>query len=137
MVSMEEKKENFLSNPLDFIYSENFLKKYINSSALLDKEKEKLSVGDLIEITYKVPENGKETIHTYQGLIISIKNRGIQKSFTIRRAVQGIGVEQTFIAHSPNIISLKKQQSFRVRRSKLYFLRNLRGKSLGLKRKRF
>ena len=64
-----------------------------------------------------------------------MKNRGIGKSFTLRRAVQGIGVEQVFVANSPKIVSIMKKQSSKVRRAKLYFLRNLSGKSTRLKRK--
>jgi large subunit ribosomal protein L19 len=71
----------------------------------------------------------------YEGLIISISNKGLGKSFTIRRTVQGIGVEQIFLANSPKIISIVKKQSSTVRRAKLYFLRFLSGKSTRLKRK--
>jgi large subunit ribosomal protein L19 len=84
---------------------------------------------------YLIPEGEKERIQMYEGLIISISNKGLGKSFTIRRTVQGIGVEQIFLANSPKIISIVKKQSSTVRRAKLYFLRFLSGKSTRLKRK--
>ena len=71
----------------------------------------------------------------YEGLIIAINNRGLGKSFTLRRTVQGIGVEQIFLLNSPKIVSIVKKQSSKVRRAKLYFIRSLRGKSARLKAK--
>ena len=101
----------------------------------MDESKEKIRVGDIIRLSYIIPEGEKERIQSYEGLIIGIQNRGLGKSFTLRRLVQGIGVEQIFLAHSPKIISITKKQSSKVRRSKLYFLRFLNGKSTRLKRK--
>jgi large subunit ribosomal protein L19 len=109
--------------------------KYSKSDALLDQDKKKIKVGDIIKIFYSIPEGEKERIQSYEGLIISIKNRGLGKSFTLRRVVQGIGVEQIFLANSPKIISIAKKQSSKVRRAKLYFMRFLSGKSTRLKTK--
>lgn len=92
-----------------------------------------LKVGDIIRIGYLIPEGEKERTQYYQGLIIAIKNRGIGKSLILRRTVQGIGIEQVFILNSPKIVSIIKKQSSKVRRSKLYFIRKLRGKSTRLK----
>lgn len=119
--------------------SKNLLKliesKYSNDNALLDEKKEKIEVGDIIKIAYIIPEGEKERTQFYEGIIISISNRGLGKSFTLRRNVQGIGVEQIFVANSPKIISITKKQSSKIRRAKLYFLRYLSGKSTRLKRK--
>jgi len=109
--------------------------KYSNPNALTTTEKEKIKVGDLIRLSYLIPEGEKERIQSYEGLIISISNRGLGKSFTLRRTVQGIGIEQVFVAHSPKIVSIYKKQSSKVRRAKLYFIRFLSGKSTRLKRK--
>lgn len=109
--------------------------KYSNPNALTTTEKEKIKVGDLIRLSYLIPEGEKERIQSYEGLIISISNRGLGKSFTLRRTVQGIGIEQVFVAHSPKIVSIFKKQSSKVRRAKLYFIRFLSGKSTRLKRK--
>jgi large subunit ribosomal protein L19 len=109
--------------------------KYLKPTALLDEEKNVIEVGDIIKMGYLIPEGDKERIQIYEGLIISISNKGLGKSFTLRRTVQGIGVEQVFLANSPKIVSIVKKQSSKVRRAKLYFLRYLSGKSTRLKRK--
>jgi large subunit ribosomal protein L19 len=109
--------------------------KYLKEKALLTETNQKLRVGDIIRMAYIIPEGDKERTQYYEGLIISISNRGLGKSFTLRRNVQGIGVEQVFLANSPKITSIIKKQSSKVRRAKLYFIRSLRGKSTRLKSK--
>jgi large subunit ribosomal protein L19 len=113
----------------------SFLEKYYQPNALLDQNKSLLRVGDLIQVQYLIPEGDKERIQFYQGVIIAIQNRSLGKSFTLRRLVQGIWLEQIFPAHSPKIVSIIKKQSAIVRRAKLYFLRQLTGKASRLKRK--
>jgi large subunit ribosomal protein L19 len=108
-------------------------------SKFLKSENSKLNeikVGDIIKIEYKIPEGDKERIQSYEGLVISKQNRSLGKSFTLRRTVQGIGIEQIFLLHSPKIASITKKQSSKVRRAKLYFIRALSGKSTRLKIKR-
>jgi large subunit ribosomal protein L19 len=100
-----------------------------------DKSTE-IKVGDIIKIEYKIPEGDKERIQSYEGLVISKQNRSLGKSFTLRRTVQGVGIEQIFLLHSPKIASITKKQSSKVRRAKLYFIRALSGKSTRLKIKR-
>lgn len=112
--------------------SNNDLIKYVESKYLKNQFSE-IKIGDIIRITYLIPEGEKERIQSYEGLIIAIKNRGIGKSFIIRRTVQGIGIEQVFVLNSPKILSIKKKQESKVRRAKLYFIRNLRGKATRLK----
>ena len=109
--------------------------KYLQEKSLLTETNEKLQVGDIIRLGYIIPEGDKERTQYYEGLIISISNRGLGKSFTLRRMVQGVGVEQVFLANSPKIVSIIKKQSSKVRRAKLYFMRSLRGKSTRLKPK--
>nr|AIM52763.1 50S ribosomal protein L19 [Ochromonas sp. CCMP1393] len=92
--------------------------------------------GDILRIGYKIPEGDKERIQFYEGLVISIKNRTLSKTFKVRRTVQGIGVEQTFIFNSPKIVSITRKQASKVRRAKLYFIRELKGKASRLKIKR-
>ena len=110
-------------------------KKYLKEQALRSIQDQKIQVGDIIRLSYSIPEGDKERIQNYEGLIISISNRGLGKSFTLRRTVQGIGVEQVFLANSPKIVSILRKQSSKVRRAKLYFLRYLTGKSTRLKPK--
>lgn len=110
-------------------------KKYLKEKALLTENNQNIRVGDIIRLAYTIPEGDKERTQYYEGLIISISNKGLGKSFTLRRTVQGIGVEQVFLANSPKIISISRKQASKVRRAKLYFIRNLRGKSTRLKPK--
>lgn len=119
--------------------SKDFLKiieeKYQKINCLLDEQNQQIKVGDIIRVNYLIPEGEKDRLQTYEGLIISISNRGLGKSFTLRRTSHGIGVEQIFMAHSPKIVSIVKKQSSKVRRAKLFFLRSLTGKATKLKRK--
>nr|YP_009545194.1 ribosomal protein L19 [Synura uvella]AYO28348.1 ribosomal protein L19 [Synura uvella] len=107
--------------------------KYLKNNTLITKKKSTIKIGDIVRIGYLIPEGEKERTQYYEGLIIAINNRQIGKSFIIRRTVQNIGIEQIFVLNSPKIISITKKQSSKVRRSKLYFLRELRGKSTRLK----
>lgn len=109
-----------------------FLKENIIKS---DSRNTRLEVGDVLRIGYTVYEGNKERTQYYEGVVIAKQNRGLGKSFTIRRTVQGIGVEQIFLLNSPKILSITKKQSSKVRRAKLYFLRGLTGKATRLKRK--
>ena len=99
----------------------------------LKNSKEVIEVGDILRIGYIIPEGDKERTQYYEGVVIAKQNRGLGKSFTIRRSVQGIGVEQVFLVNSPKIVSMVKKQSSKVRRAKLYYLRALSGKSTRLK----
>ena len=108
-------------------------KNYIESDYL--KNVVDLSVGESVRIGIQIVEGNKERTQYYEGLIISKNNRGLGKSFTLRRSVQGVGIEQIFLANSPKITSIVKKQSSKVRRAKLYFIRSLRGKSTRLKSK--
>jgi len=109
--------------------------KYLKNLNNHQEESDKISVGNIIRIAYTVPEGDKERIQYYEGLVIGRQNRGLGQSFTIRRTVQGIGVEQVFLVNSPKIVSITKKQSSKVRRAKLYFIRTLVGKALKLKQK--
>jgi large subunit ribosomal protein L19 len=127
---MKQIKEKKISmNLVEFVES-----KYLKVNQLRDIKNEKIQVGDIIKVSYSIPEGNKERIQSYEGLIIAIQNRGLGKSFTLRRSVQGIGVEQIFLVNSPKISEITKKQSSKVRRSKLYFMRFLNGKSTRLKR---
>ena len=99
------------------------------------KEKQNIKIGDLLKISYSIPEGVKERIQTYEGLLLCIKNRGLGKSIRIRKIINGIGVEQIFPLHSPKIASIFIKQHSKVKRAKLYFVRKLYGKAFKLKRK--
>lgn len=108
--------------------------KFLRNENYTSKE-EGLRVGEIIRIGYTIQEGDKERVQYYEGLIIAQQNRGLNRTFTLRRTVQGIGLEQVFILNSPKIVSIVKKQKSKIRRSKLYFIRELSGKSTRLKRK--
>jgi large subunit ribosomal protein L19 len=92
-----------------------------------------IKIGDTIRLGLKIKEGDKERIQYYEGVIISKKNFAINMTITVRRVIQGIGLERLFIINSPRIISIEIKKSAKIRRSKLYYLRNLSGKATRLK----
>jgi large subunit ribosomal protein L19 len=131
----ENKTNNNLLKEKNLNLIQKIESKYLKNLNNHQEESDKISVGNIIRIAYTVPEGDKERIQYYEGLVIGRQNRGLGQSFTIRRTVQGIGVEQVFLVNSPKIISITKKQSSKVRRAKLYFIRTLVGKALKLKQK--
>jgi len=92
-----------------------------------------LKTGDSIKIGVKIIEGNKERVQFYEGVIIAKKNNGLNTTITVRKILQGIGVERVFLIHSPKVDSINVLRSSKVRRAKLYYLRNLRGKASRLK----
>ncbi len=89
--------------------------------------------GDTLRVHVKIKEGDKERIQVFQGTVISRRGGGTGETFTVRKISSGIGVERVFPLHSPNIAKIEKVRSGIVRRSKLYYLRNLTGKSARIK----
>lgn len=108
----------------------------------LEKEQIRMDIpdfdsGDTIKVHVKIREGEKERIQIFQGVVIK-KTRGYSSArFTIRKISNGVGVERIFPLHSPVIDKIEVVSKGRVRRSKLYYLRNLRGKAARIKEKRF
>lgn len=92
-----------------------------------------LKIGDSVKIGVKIIEGNKERVQFYEGTIIAKKNSGINTTITVRKILQGIGIERVFLIHSPKVDSITVLRSSKVRRAKLYYLRNLRGKASRLK----
>ena len=90
-------------------------------------------IGDTVRLGLKIQEGEKTRIQSYEGVIISKKNIGLNKIITVRRIFQGVGIERCFLIHSPKIQNIEIIRSSKVRRSKLYYLRNLYGKATRLK----
>ncbi|CAM9104375.1 unnamed protein product [Chrysoparadoxa australica] len=95
----------------------------------------KLYVGDTVKIGVSIKEGNKQRTQFYEGIIISTQNSGINKTITVRRVMQGIGIERIFLVHSPKLMSIEIKRSSKVRRSKLYYLRKLSGKASRLKQR--
>lgn len=96
----------------------------------------KIAPGDTVKVHVKVKEGEKERIQVYQGIVISIRGGGMRTSFTVRKISVGVGVERIFPLHSPSIDHLEILRSGKVRRAKLYFLREKLGKAGRLKERR-
>ena len=93
----------------------------------------KISIGDTVRVWVKVVEGSRERLQAFEGVVIAMRNGGIRETFTVRRVSYGIGVERTFPMHSPRVDHVEIIRSGKVRRAKLYYLRNLQGKAAQLK----
>lgn len=92
-----------------------------------------LAIGDQVKVFVKVVEGDKERLQAYEGIIIAFKNGGIRETVTVRRVTFGVGVERTFPVHSPKIDHIEVVRHGKVRRAKLYYLRERTGKAAKLK----
>ena len=92
-----------------------------------------IKIGDNVKIGVKIIEGNKERVQFYEGTILAKKNNSINTTITVRKILQGIGIERIFLIHSPKIYSITVLRSSKVRRAKLYYLRNLKGKASRLK----
>ena len=93
--------------------------------------------GDTVKVHVKIREGEKERIQIFQGIVIAKRKGGIRSSFTVRKVSYGIGVERIFPLHSPSIDKIEVVQLGLVRRSRLFYLRKLRGKAARVKVKRY
>ncbi len=94
-----------------------------------------LYVGDTVRVGVIIQEGGKERTQPYEGVLISKGSAGVTKTITVRRVFQGVGVERVFLIHSPQIESIKVLRRAKVRRAKLYYLRDRIGKATRLKQR--
>ncbi|GEM_PF-273065 len=85
-------------------------------------------VGDTIRVHYRIKEGDRERIQPFEGVVIRIRGGGLDKTFTVRKESYGVGIERTFPYYSPNIEKIEVVKIGKVRRAKLYFLRELKGK---------
>ncbi len=92
-------------------------------------------VGDTVRVNVKVVEGNRERIQAFEGVVISRRNGSVRETFTVRRVSYGVGVERTFPVHSPRIGSIEVIRRGKVRRAKLYYLRNVTGKAAKVKEK--
>lgn len=89
--------------------------------------------GDNVKVHVRLREGEKERIQVFEGLVIARKHGGISETFTVRKISSGIGVERTFPLHAPTVAKIELQRRGRVRRAKLYYIRQLRGKAARIK----
>ena len=103
------------------------------NNSFMKKDLPLIRIGDTLKLGVKIIEGNKERVQFYEGIVIAKKNSSINTTITVRKVLDGIGVERIFLIHSPKIDSITVLRSSKVRRSKLYYLRNLRGKASRLK----
>ena len=104
-------------------------------NAQLRSDIPEFSVGDTVRVEVKVVEGSRERLQAFEGVVIARRNGSCRETFTVRRTSYGVGVERTFPLHSPRVDSIKVTRRGRVRRAKLYYLRNLSGKAAKVKEK--
>lgn len=105
-------------------------------SEYMKEEVPSFAVGDTVKVHFKVIEGNRERIQVFEGAVIKKKGGGIGETFTVRRVSYGVGIERVFPLHSPKIDKIQVARWGDVRRSKLYFLRQLRGKAARIKEKK-
>ena len=103
------------------------------SEGSLKAEAPELSIGDTVKVHVKIKEGEKYRIQIFEGTVIAKKHGGINETFTVRRVAHGCGVERVFPVNSPNVAKVELVRSGRVRRSKLYYLRDRVGKAAKVK----
>ena len=99
----------------------------------LREEPFKFEIGSTVRVHVKIKEGSRERIQLFSGLVIAKKNGGISETFTVRKIAYGVGVEKTFPLHSPNVVAVKVTRRGKVRRAKLYYVRDKIGKDAQVK----
>ena len=92
-------------------------------------------VGDTVRVGVRISEGNKERVQPYEGVVISKRHGGLNQTITVRRIFQGIGVERVFMVHSPQVASIKVERRGKVRRAKLFYLRERVGKATRVKQR--
>ncbi len=102
-------------------------------AANLKEEKPVITIGSTVRVHVKIREGERERIQIFEGTVIAKNNTGISETFTVRRISYGVGVERVFPVHSPNVAKVETVRNGKVRRAKLYYLRDRVGKSAKVK----
>jgi large subunit ribosomal protein L19 len=112
------------------------LVKFVEEQAAVKKQVPAFKAGDTLSVHYKIREGNKERIQIYQGVVIQRNSVGVNETFTVRKMSNGVGVERIFPVNSPNIDKIDVNSHGKVRRAKLFYLRELTGKAARIKSKR-
>ena len=132
-VKVEQKEKNMVSETTQNLSASNLIKEF--ESEQLKKELPEIYVGDTVKVGVKITEGNKERVQPYEGVVIAKRHGGINQTITVRRIFQGIGVERIFMLHSPQVASLKVERRGKVRRAKLFYLRDRVGKATRVKQR--
>ncbi len=132
-VAVEQKEENLVSETKKTISVSNLIEEFENEQ--LKKELPEIYVGDTVKVGVRITEGNKERVQPYEGVVIAKRHGGLNQTITVRRIFQGIGVERVFMLHSPQVASLKVERRGKVRRAKLFYLRDRVGKATRVKQR--
>lgn len=105
------------------------------SESSMKTEAPEINIGDTVKVHVKIKEGDKERIQIFEGTVIAKKHGGVSETFTVRRVAHGCGIERVFPVHSPNVAKVEIVRYGKVRRSKLYYLRDRVGKAAKVKEK--
>jgi large subunit ribosomal protein L19 len=110
--------------------------KLVENEFVAGKQFPEFKAGDTITVSYKIKEGNKERIQQFQGVVLQRRNSGMSTTFTVRKMSNGVGVERIFPLYSPNIDKIEVNMRGKVRRARLFYLRELTGKKARIKEKR-
>ena len=132
-VTVEQKEKKLVSETTQTLSASHLINEFENEQ--LKKELPEIYVGDTVKVGVKITEGNKERVQPYEGVVIAKRHGGINQTITVRRIFQGIGVERVFMLHSPQVASLKVERRGKVRRAKLFYLRDRVGKATRVKQR--
>ena len=121
-LSVENKAKELITKTKISLSSSDLINEFEKEQ--LKKQLPEIYVGDTVKVGVKITEGNKERVQPYEGVVIAKRHGGLNQTITVRRIFQGIGVERVFMLHSPQVASLKVERRGKVRRAKLFYLRD-------------
>ena len=131
--TLENQDKDLISKTKTNLSSSNLIKEFEREQ--LKKQLPEIYVGDTVKVGVKITEGNKERVQPYEGVVIAKRHGGLNQTITVRRIFQGIGGERVFMLHSPQVASLKVERRGKVRRAKLFYLRDRVGKATRVKQR--
>ena len=132
-LTVQNQGKELISQTKTNLSSSNLIKEFEREQ--LKKQLPEIYVGDTVKVGVKITEGNKERVQPYEGVVIAKRHGGLNQTITVRRIFQGIGVERVFMLHSPQVASLKVERRGKVRRAKLFYLRDRVGKATRVKQR--
>ena len=132
-LTIEDQGKDLIPQTKKNLSSSNLIKEFEREQ--LKKQLPEIYVGDTVKVGVKITEGNKERVQPYEGVVIAKRHGGLNQTITVRRIFQGIGVERVFMLHSPQVASLKVERRGKVRRAKLFYLRDRVGKATRVKQR--
>ena len=132
-LTIEDQGKDLIPQTKTNLSSSNLIKEFEREQ--LKKQLPEIYVGDTVKVGVKITEGNKERVQPYEGVVIAKRHGGLHQTITVRRIFQGIGVERVFMLHSPQVASLKVERRGKVRRAKLFYLRDRVGKATRVKQR--